>query len=182
MKFKRENGFTLFELVAYILVVSITASVAYNRFGSFPGAAERANFLAVMTQLKSGVTMQMMAAVARGNWAELGALEGSNPMDLMLETPVNYMGELSGYSAETMPGRVWYFNTASKELVYIASDSTDLYRVIDGQRVPTNTVAFQISMKFTDAGRSNWQGLVLEPAVPFVWESIDLTIPGVVEP
>ena len=181
VKSKRENGFTLFELVSYILVVSITASVAYNRFGSFPGAAERANFLAVMTQLKSGVTLQMMNGIARGGWAELGHLEGSNPMDLMLETPSNYVGEMSAYDVEAMPARIWYYNTSSKELVYIANDSTDLYRVVDGQRIPTDTVGFKITMQYGDEARSNWQGLVLEPTAPYVWESIDLRIPGVAE-
>ena len=37
----------MFELIAYILIVSITFSFAFNRFEDFPGEAERANFLQV---------------------------------------------------------------------------------------------------------------------------------------
>ena len=82
----RNEGFTLFELVAFILIVSIVFSVAMRRFQDFPGEAERANFLAITGQIKAGVNIQMMNAIASGSWNETTRLENSNPMDLMLET------------------------------------------------------------------------------------------------
>jgi type II secretory pathway pseudopilin PulG len=174
MPLKHGGGFTLFELIAYILVVSITASVGYNRFAGFPGAAERANFMTVSVQVRAGINLQMMNGIARGNWSELRNLEGSNPMDLMLETPINYMGELSMYDTDTLPGRVWYFDTQSRELVYVAGDATNLYRMDNGRRVPANTVRFRIAMKYRGADTHNWEGIVLEPSFPYAWDATDL--------
>jgi type II secretory pathway pseudopilin PulG len=179
MPLKHGGGFTLFELIAYILVVSITASVAYNRFAGFPGAAERANFMTVTVQLKAGINLQMMNAIARGNWSELRNLEGSNPMDLMLETPTNYVGELSVYDRDTLPGRVWYFDTRSRELVYVAGDATNLYSVENGQRIPANVVRFRITMKYSGGDMKNWEGIVLEPSTPYAWNATDLGAPEV---
>ncbi|MDP2139928.1 MAG: prepilin-type N-terminal cleavage/methylation domain-containing protein [Gammaproteobacteria bacterium] len=173
----RQRGFTLFELVAYILVVAITASVAYNRFGDFPGEAERANFMAVMMQLKAGVNMRMMNGIASGNWDELRALEGSNPMDLMLETPTNYVGQLSVMDMDGMPARIWYFDPSTGELVYIANDATNLYVVMDEGRLQTDELRFRITMKYRSGDQQSWEGLVLEPTRHYEWGTIGLELP-----
>lgn len=175
----RQRGFSMFELIAYILVVSITTSVAYNRFADFPGEAERSNFMAVLMQVKAGTNMQMMNAIAEGSWMELQSLEGTNPMDLMLETPVNYIGEMGLVNATDMPARIWYFDTNTDELVYIANDARNLFILAENERVQTDELRFRVMMKYRDAERLNWEGLVLEPVVPYVWDSIDLQVPDV---
>lgn len=174
-----QRGFTLFELVSYILVVSIISSVAFNRFADFPGEAERANFTAIMMQLKAGVNLRMMDAIAGGNFQQLRSLEGSNPMDLMLETPVNYLGEFSLIDREAMPRRVWYFDDDSGELVYLANDADTLYRLVDGEAVATDELRFRIRNRFREgAGHGGWEGLLLEPVQPYRWEAVDLTAPA----
>jgi type II secretory pathway pseudopilin PulG len=175
-----QRGFTIFELVAYILVVSITVSAAYNRFADYPGEAERANFLGVLVQLKAGTNLQMMNAIAGGDWHELGALEGSNPMDLMLETPSIYMGAFDVLPAEGLPGRTWYFDNGAGELVYIANDARNLFLQVGGELQPTTEVRFRIRMHYGPGGHSDWQGLLLEPAIPYEWGSIGLTLPELV--
>lgn len=176
----RQRGFSMFELIAYILVVSITTSVAYNRFADFPGAAERSNFMAVLMQIRAGTNLQMMNAIAEGRWLDLQSLEGSNPMDLMLETPVNYIGALRLVNPTDMQARIWYFDTNTGELVYIANDARNLYILTDDEAVQTDELRFRIAMKFRDEARSSWEGLVLEPVVPYVWESVELTVPDVI--
>ncbi|MDT8427874.1 MAG: hypothetical protein RQ757_03820 [Pseudomonadales bacterium] len=174
-----QRGFTLFELVSYILVVSIISSVAFNRFADFPGEAERANFIAIMMQLKAGVNLSMMDGIAGGNFQQMQALEGSNPMDLMLETPVNYLGEFSLEDTAGLPRRVWYFDAGSGELVYLANNSDNLYRFVDGQQVATEELRFRIRARFRDEqARLGWQGLLLEPVQPYRWEAVDLSIPA----
>jgi type II secretory pathway pseudopilin PulG len=175
-----QRGFTIFELVAYILVVSITVSAAYNRFADFPGEAERANFLAVLMQLKAGTNMRMMNAIAGGNWHDLQALEGSNPMDLMLETPGIYAGAFEAPPAAGFPGRTWYFDQGAGELVYIANDARNLFLQVNGERRQSRELRFRISMKYGGEGGKDWEGLVLEPTLPFDWESIGLALPELV--
>jgi len=174
----RQRGFSLFELIAYILIVSITFSYAFNRFEDFPGEAERANFTSVMMQLKSGVTLQMMNGIASGKWHELSVLEGSNPMDLMLETPSNYVGELGPMAVGQLPRRIWYFDATSGELVYLANNPENLYVMADGAAQATDHVRLRIAMKYNDEEHKDWSGLTLDPVVPFVWEAVELQIPS----
>lgn len=174
----RQRGFSLFELIAYILIVSITFSFAFNRFADFPGEAERANFTSIMMQLKSGVTLQMMNGIATGKWNDLTVLEGSNPMDLMLETPANYVGELGPIDVTQLPRRIWYFDSTAGELVYLANNTENLYAMVDGAAQPTDHVRLRIAMKYNDEERKDWSGVTLDPVVPFVWESVELQIPS----
>jgi len=173
-----QRGFSLFELIAYILIVSITFSYAFNRFADFPGEAERANFTSIMMQLKSGVTLQMMNGIATGKWDELAVLEGSNPMDLMLETPANYVGELGPLDVSQLPRRIWYFDASAGELVYLANNAENLYAVVNGAVQPTDHVRLRIAMRYNDEERKDWSGVTLDPVVPFVWESLELQIPS----
>lgn len=176
---KYQRGFTLFELVVYILVVSIVFTAGFRRFSEFPSGAERANFQAIMMQLKAGVNMQMMNSIARGDWNEL-EIDGSNPMDLMLETPVNYIGEFSLVDPAAMPERVWYFDNVRGELVYLANDSEGLFAIVDGVREPTDQIRFRITAKYRN-GERRWEGLQLEAVIPYDWEAPEIELPLLLE-
>lgn len=172
---RRQAGLTLFELVVYILVVAILFSFAFNRFREYPGEAERANFMAVREQIKTGVNLAMLSAISGGDWSEVRAMEGGNPMDLMLETPSNYVGELSPVASDNLPSRVWYFDRASGELVYRANDAEDLYRLSDGERIPVDEIRLEITR--VEDGEGGFEGLSLRPVTPYEWLSVDLSLP-----
>lgn len=167
---------TLFELVVYILVVAILFSFALNRFREYPGEAERANFVAVREQIRTGVNLAMLSAISSGDWSEVRSMEGGNPMDLMLETPSNYVGELSSVAADELPRRIWYFDRGSGELVYRANDIGNLYRLSNGDRVP----AEEIRLRLTRVGdrEGGFQGLSLRPVTSYEWHSVNLELPG----
>lgn len=101
-----QRGFSMFELVVYLLSVSILFAAAVSRYQDFPGEAERANFTAVLSQLKTGVNLQMILALTSNQRNLLDELEGSNPMDLMLQTPNNYVGALAAIDESQLPRRV----------------------------------------------------------------------------
>ena len=92
INFQKHAGFSLFELVVFIISIAIIYAYATNRFAEFPGQAERANFMAVTTQLQTGVNLEMMMALGSGRVTSLEQFEGVNPMDLMLSAPTNYLG------------------------------------------------------------------------------------------
>ncbi len=146
----RNKGFTLFELVAFILIVAIVFSVAMRRFEEFPGEAERANFLAITTQIRAAVTLQMMNAIATGQWDDTRRLENTNPMNLMLETPTNYAGEFGFIDEIGMPKRSWYFDTYNGHLVYLASDTSHLFSRLGDGTSTLNSVRFRIAARYSD--------------------------------
>jgi type II secretory pathway pseudopilin PulG len=156
------KGFSLFELIVYILLVSIVFSVSMRRFGEFPGEAERANFLAISMQLKAAVNIQMMNAIARGDWSELGRLENTNPMDLMLETPSNYAGSFNLVDEQSMPRRTWYFDSFNGQLVYLANDTSNLYSSQGDGSSTLSSIRFRIAQRYAGDGPVSDSGLGID--------------------
>ncbi|MDZ7642978.1 MAG: prepilin-type N-terminal cleavage/methylation domain-containing protein [Woeseiaceae bacterium] len=111
------RGFTLLELVVVIVIVGVLLVVAINRLLPYIDAAERVAVLSLESQLKSTLVMAAAKRIARGQSASIVELERSNPMALLLEPPDNYIGERRADPAE-LPARRWYFNPATRRLVY----------------------------------------------------------------
>lgn len=174
-----QQGFSLFELVVYLLVASILFATVLNRYREFPGEAERANFTAVLAQLKAGVNLQMMDMIAGGDWSRAEELEGSNPMDLMLEQPTNYVGAFALVEQQSMPRRTWYFDTSRGELVYLADNADNLYVIGEGSNQPADAVRFRITSvrAGSEAESGSWQGLTLQAVVPYSWRQVPLELP-----
>jgi type II secretory pathway pseudopilin PulG len=172
----RQRGFSLFEMIIYILAASILFSAAFNRYRDFPGEAERANFQAIVAQLNAAINLQMMRTIASGEFQQAAFVDGINPMDLMLTVPDNYVGVLSAVDPSALPRRIWYFDGARGELVYLANDASNLYWVQNGSRQPADSVRFQVRNVFGAAQR--WEGIVLAPVVPYEWQAVALEIPN----
>lgn len=138
----------MFELVVVILVVSIIFAYAFSRFRGYPEAAERAAFLAVTAQLKSGLNLQMMRGIAADDRAALERLQGSNPMGLVLEAPVNYLGAFTAVDDSGLPRRAWYFDSSAGELVYLVDNNTEVYEFRDGRPQPTDQIRMRIRVVY----------------------------------
>lgn len=158
----KNMGFSMFELIVYILLVSIVFSVSMRRFSDFPGEAERANFMAIIVQLKAGVNLQMMNAIAAGNWNQLDALENSNPMDLMLETPSNYAGAFDLVDEQSMPRRTWYFDSFNGQLVYLANDSSNLFSSKGDGTSTLASIRFRIAQRYSGEVQASDEGLGID--------------------
>jgi len=174
-----QRGFSMFELVVYLLSASILFAAALSRYQDFPGEAERANFTAVLAQLKTGVNLQMILALTSNERTLLDELEGSNPMDLMLETPNNYVGALSVIDETQLPRRIWYFNTNSGELVYLADRADNLFLLTSQGRLPTERIRFHIRNIYHEPAneRRSWQGINIVAVEPYEWRRIPLEVP-----
>lgn len=186
----RSRGFSLFEMVVVICSIVILYMVAEQRLNELPGAAERANFHAVLEQIKTGVNFEMVTRLAAGRGGEIQGLEGSNPIDFLIEAPSNYRGELERVTDDVELRNSWYFETSTGELVYVVGGaSIDDVKVIIGG-IPVNLG--QIRLKLTNLydpvegeddatsgsgrqdqntrGTGNWQALILLPVREFTWE------------
>lgn len=185
------GGFSLFELVVFIISVAIIYAYAANRFAEFPGQAERANFMAVTTQLQSGVNVEMIMAFGGGRMGTIERLEGANPMDLMLEAPANYLGVMSSSQATQVPRRSWYFDPATEELVYLINDADGAYLIVNDISYPTDEIRFKLVSDHTEIDaitglpvhiaerdgsevaeeniKLRLNGIVLRPSTPYIW-------------
>jgi len=113
----RQNGFTLLELVAVIIIIAILGLVALDRFWSLRVAAERATIKQVTGNIRSALGMEVARFALENRLAELPRLDGSNPMLLLAQTPSGYLGEISPDPATLVEGS-WHFDPASKTLDY----------------------------------------------------------------
>lgn len=186
------GGFSLFELVVFIISVAIIYAYAANRFADFPAQAERANFMAVTTQLQSGVNLEMMMALGSGRITSMQVYEGVNPMDLMLQAPTNYLGVVSSSLASELPRRSWYFDPATEELVYLINDTGGAYLVTNGVASPTDEIRLKLVSDYSEVDRLSGlpvhiaerdgskvpeenikrrlNGIVLRPTTPYQWQ------------
>lgn len=189
---RQSGGFSLFELVVFIISVAIIYAYAANRFAEFPGQAERANFIAVTTQLQSGVNLEMMMAMGTGRRQSIMSFEGVNPMDLMLEPPSNYRGVVASSQAGELPRRSWYFDPASNELVYLINDTGSTFLLIDDIAYLTDEIRFKIVPDYSEIDsvtglpvrvaerdgeevpreniKRRLNGMVLRPTTPYQWQ------------
>ena len=173
----RQRGFTMFEMMVYILAASILFAAAFNRYRDYPGEAERASFQAILAQLNSAINLQMMRIILSEQWQESDQIAELNPMDLMLTPPGNYLGSFNGPNDSEFPRRTWYFDTSESVLVYLADNAENLYRVTETGNLPANTLNFQVQNVYSQDGAGRWEGLILAPVFPYRWASVPLEIP-----
>jgi|GEM_PF-735502 len=189
---KYSAGFSLFELVVFIISVAIIYASAVNRFSRFPEAAERANFLAVAAQIQTGVSLETMLGVAAGGSQGMSRYDGANPIDMLLSPPSNYLGAIGYSDRSELPRRSWYFDLRSSELVYLINDSQNVYFLVDGVQVPTDEIRFRIAVNYryvhrltgvesVDTGeagaqdyrdedyRRRFSGVLIQPVTPYQW-------------
>ena len=111
-------GFSLLELVVVIVIISVLVAIALSRLLPYIDEAERVAVLTVESQIKSTLMTSAAKRIAGGRAASISELNRSNPMQLMLEAPKNYVGELRGSDGGSVSRRNWYFDLETRRLVY----------------------------------------------------------------
>ena len=186
----RNRGFTLFEMVVVICLIVILYMVAEQRLNDLPAAAERASFLGVLAQLKTALNVQMVSRMTAGNGSGVREMEGSNPMNYLLEMPKNYRGEVDSLNNNGLLKSSWYFDRSNGELVYVVGEASvdDVSVSVAGIPVNLGMIQLKIINVFVQPGErleslqdlnlssgsyksgKNWQGLMLLPVYPYEWE------------
>ncbi len=191
---ENSSGFSLFELVVYIIAVAIIYATAANRFSQFPAEAERANFTAVMAQLQSAINLEMMLGLGQGRPEAAEKMAGRNPMEFLLEAPTNYIGAFDAVDEARLGRRIWYFDRRAGELVYLIENRGNAVLFANGVERPTNQIRLHLEAEYriVDAAtgmlisdentegegtenlntREEFVGIILKPVVPFRWKSI----------
>jgi prepilin-type N-terminal cleavage/methylation domain-containing protein len=115
---RQARGFSLLELVVVIALIGTLLVVALWKMTGYVREAERVAVLTLEGEMRNMLVMEMAKRILNPDGPKVLALEHSNPMDLMLEAPFNYLGQLDHAAARNVPGRHWYFDARGKQLVY----------------------------------------------------------------
>lgn len=167
------DGFSLLELVVVIIIISILMVLAIQRLLSLQVDAERVVMESVVGALRSAIGIKVAEKIVRQNPGDLATLESSNPMNLLAETPNNYIGELTGVDPGTLTPGSWYFDVDGRALIYIVDNSG----YFSGGLSDPPRARFRIQLVYTDrnnnesydSGVDSIEGLRLAPLESYRW-------------
>ncbi len=117
-----QRGFSLLELAVVAVILSLLLGIFLNRLTFYQEAAERAKFEETLSVFKTALQIRLANLILERREGEAKVLEVENPTLWLSEKPTNYSGE---YPQQPEPG-AWYFDVATRELVYVANLSRGL--------------------------------------------------------
>jgi len=172
MNRSRMHGFSLLELVVVVVLVAVMAAFLLVRVLPLIGQAERVAFFQTTQQIQSALLLEAAERIARGESASLSSLAGTNPMELLLEPPGNYLGARRS-DDQSLPRRSWYFDAAENLLVYRPGRQAD-FEPLDG---PSDRIEMQVSFVYRDrdsdgvfnASVDHFDGLRFASIHPYLW-------------
>ena len=167
------RGFSLFEFVVVIVCIAILSGLLLDRVLPLIGQAERVAFLQARQQIQSALLLEAAERLARGESASLSELAGSNPINLLLEPPGNYLGPRSSEQHDSVPRRSWYFDEQNRLLVYRPGRQAKL-EILEG---PADRIQMSVSFVYRDrdadgsfnASIDHFDGLRFVSVHPYAW-------------
>ena len=181
---KKQQGFTLLELVVVIIIISILGLFALDRIFVIRIAAEQAAVKQLVGTIKSALGLEVARLALDGNLASVAKLDKTNPMLLLSQTPSHYVGAKDETNHIIKPG-VWYFDIKHKALVYNVLYTEGFQTSLNG--VPR--IRYRIKLVYNDQNRNkrfdarhdSIGGLDLLPVESFSWKVKSQDISGILK-
>ena len=143
-------GFTQFELVVVVILISILGSIALNRMWAWRSEVERTLIKTVSGNLRSVLGLETAQLALQNKLHELPKLAGSNPFDLLAQKPDQYLGSLPDGHPDTKKTGVWYYSPKQKALIYTIRFTDDFKTNLTGQP----RVRLKIQFIYTDTNHN----------------------------
>jgi prepilin-type N-terminal cleavage/methylation domain-containing protein len=172
MPYRRQQGFSLIELVVVIIIISGLLYFALDRLLKLEVTAERAALTQVIGNINSALGMVISEHIAKDNIPGLRRYIDSNPMDLLAQTPPSYQGSFDGKPPQLPKGTIWYFDQRSHALVYVTGNPEYL-RSEGPEKSVINLKIFPVYDDNNGNGRfdtgDTLVGLKLAATAPYHW-------------
>ena len=163
----RDRGFTLFELMVVIVIVSIAGTVFFDRLRLYQELAEKAAMETTIRLIKTGLQIRLAELIIANRQGEARNLETEDPTQWLQPRPGNYAGP---YREQTEPGH-WYFDARRRQIVYVVNIG-DRLEFDTGAKV--RELRFQARLlrdrlKVGGATIDSVTGVTMIPVTPFHW-------------
>ena len=119
---RREAGFSLFELLVCIIIISVLAAVLLNRLGYYQEMAEKAAMESALRTIKTGLQIRLAELIVTNRQGQASELETEDPVKWLDDKPPNYAG---GYRFP-LDTATWYFDAGQRQLVYVVNTGSRL--------------------------------------------------------
>jgi prepilin-type N-terminal cleavage/methylation domain-containing protein len=168
-----QSGFTLFELIVVVVIISILAATFLNRVMYYQEQAEKTAMVEVAAAIQTSLILQYGQMLIHGREREVSTLAVENPMNWLLKKPPNYAGEFFAPTPASVHSGNWVFDLKSRELIYIPSLTGHLAPGKDGYK----WIRYRVALKYEPAygasgGTANpreFIGVLFEQVEPNLW-------------
>lgn len=165
---RSDGGFSLFELVIGITIVSLLGTVLAERMLRYQEYAEKIAMEVTARNLQTGLRMQVADLMMSDRLHETDRLLQANPFDWLENLPPNYAGERAGsVPNDTVRGN-WYFDSERREAVYVPYHR----RFFEPQTPGRDSVRYRVSAVPVSQvnGSRRMEGLSLVLLTPYQWK------------
>jgi type II secretory pathway pseudopilin PulG len=169
----RAAGFTLFELIVVIMLFAASAGLFVDRYVKYQEMAEKAAMEQTAGSIRSALTIQVAALIARGRTNDIARLAELNPMTFLVDTQKNYVGELFQIGVEDAPPGSWYFDLRTREVVYVVERDTHFQPGPSGSK----SVRYKVTAVYNEgipsgpngSGKKSVGGLAFKEVERYTW-------------
>lgn len=173
-QWRRNRGFTLFELVLVICLVAVFSGILLDRLFKYQELAEKAAMEQTAGAIRSALAIQMAGLVTQGRADAIPALVDVNPFQFVTGRGTKYAGEYFEVTDGDITPGSWYFDLKRKELVYLVRRGEHFVST-EGE---TKQVRYKVKLVHNEwlakvigkEKRDYVGGVVLEEVAPYNWD------------
>lgn len=169
------GGSKLFEFVIALIVLGFLSMVVLEFMLHYIEVAEKSAMETTVMYLRSALRMRLAEVLAEGDAAEAIKLTRDNPMDWLEERPHNYAGAFEAPQPGSIDDGKWYFDTKSRELVYLVEHGREFVPERDElKRVRLHVIAPSLEKAIKESRIISVseivRGVSLAKVAPYTWE------------
>jgi prepilin-type N-terminal cleavage/methylation domain-containing protein len=164
---RRYTGFSLFELIVGIVIVSVLGTYVSERMLRYQEYAEKTAMEVTARRLQTALRLQVADLMMRDRLHEIDRLLQDDPMTWLEAPPANYAGQRNAMTqGDALKGK-WHYDAAQRAVIYVPFH----HRFFKPQRQGDNIISYRIvAIPVTSGGSRRIEGLSLSLATPYQWE------------